>query len=100
MAPDTAFYSTTLAQFKAEVKPSIDLREKIRSLQLQTRKAIRQRDEADAHSFERISQVASAVKGDRNHGDDGALYEAMGFTRESKRVQNIRKARRRKRKHP
>jgi hypothetical protein len=40
------------------------------------------------------------VRGDPNHAADSDLYEAMGFTREITRVQNIRRARRRKRKQP
>ena len=96
-ARDTKFYSTTLAEFKEEVKPSLDVREEIRALQLRLRAALSLRRLADARSMKLIRQVGYGVAGDRNHGNNSALYEAMGYTRNSKRIQNIRKARRRQR---
>jgi hypothetical protein len=100
MARDTSFYGTTLAEFKAAVKPSLEAREEIKDLQFRLRVAIRKRNAADSISLKLISSVADGVKGDRRHGDDSALYEAMGYTRETKRIKNIRRARRRQQKRP
>jgi hypothetical protein len=97
MARKASFASMTLEQFKEAVKPSLDARKEIEELQMRLRAAIRQRNRADALSLELISYVGWGVKGDPNYGDDSALCEAMGYTRETRRIQNIRRARRRKR---
>jgi hypothetical protein len=90
----------TLVQFKAAVQPCLDRHAEVEDLRQRLRIAIRQRDVENQRVSQLISGVGSSVRGDPNHAADSDLYEAMGFTREITRVQNIRRARRRKRKQP
>jgi hypothetical protein len=91
-APDSVFYGYTLGQFKAAVRPSIATREEIRDLQRCLRTAIHSRNIADKEAMRLLDDVVNAVKGDPKHGEDGALFAAMGYVRKSAR----RKRRRRR----
>ena len=57
---------TTLDQFKAKVKPSLDCREKIASLRRQLETAIKKRQECDAASTEICTKVVNAVAATSN----------------------------------
>jgi hypothetical protein len=94
-APGSVFYGHTLAQFKAAVHASEETRALIDDLQRRLRVAIHDRDVADATSMHLCGDVVNGVKGDRDHGDDGALYAAMGYTRASVRYRRRRKKTRR-----
>jgi len=65
------------------VKPSLDARTTIESLDHQMTAAADQRDDADAVSMDTVKLVVAAVKGDPAETAKGELYEAMGFVRES-----------------
>jgi hypothetical protein len=97
LARNVAFSRMSLAQFMAEVQPSLDARAEIDNLQRQLRSAISRRESADAHSFELISRVGHAVKGDQHYGPNSFLCEEMGYTRETVRRRNIRRGMRQKR---
>ena len=45
-----------------------------------------QRDTADVESMKQVNFVVNAVKGDPTEGEDGELYEAMGYVRKSERA--------------
>jgi hypothetical protein len=96
-ARNAVFSRMSLAEFMAEVKPSLEARAEIDKLQRQLRNAISQRESADARSFELISRIGYAVKGDPGYGPNSSLCEAMGYARETARRQNIRRGMRRKR---
>ena len=97
-APRTSFWGMTLVQFKAAVQPCLDRHEEVEDLRRRLRIAIGQRNAESKRVSRLISGVGSSVRGDPNHAADSDLYEAMGFTREMTRIQNIRRAKRRKRK--
>jgi hypothetical protein len=97
-APRTSFWGMTLAQFKAAVQPCLDRHEEVIDFRRRLRIAIRQRNSENKRVAELISRVGSSVRGDPDHAADSDLYEAMGFTREMTRIQNIRRAKRGKRK--
>jgi hypothetical protein len=44
-----------------------------------------ERDTADVESNKQVLLVVNAVKGDPAEGEDGELYEAMGYVRKSER---------------
>ncbi|MDO8540160.1 MAG: hypothetical protein Q7S40_06915 [Opitutaceae bacterium] len=75
----------SLAQFKTKVKPSFDTRAEVARLQAELLAATNQRNDADAASIAVMQLVVNAVKGDPNEGEDGELYEAMGYIRQSER---------------
>ena len=87
--PTKSFAGYTLAQFEEKVKPSLDARATIDSLQSQMTIAVGQRDDADAVSLEVIKAVVNAVKGDPTETADSEFYEALGFVRESNRKSGL-----------
>lgn len=91
LAPDESLAGMTLTQFKNKVKPSQDARTVIKSLEGQLASAQNARDDADAESNRVIALVVNAVKGNPDHGEDSALYEAMGYIRKSERKSGLRR---------
>ena len=89
LAPTKSFGGMTLAQFKVKVKPSLDVRDEINTLDNQAIDAGTRRDDADVISIETTLLVVNAVKGDPEHGEDGALYAAMGYIRKSDRQSGL-----------
>ena len=81
-----SFAGMTLAQFTAKVQPSLDARAAIDTLDNQLIAAADERDTADVESMKQVSFVVNAVKGDPAEGEDGELYEAMGYVRKSERA--------------
>jgi hypothetical protein len=88
-AADATFSEVTLAQFKAKVKPSLDARASIKDLETQLEAARIDRDNADAVSTEATLAVVCSVRGDPNHGENGALYAAMGYVRKADRQSGL-----------
>ena len=80
-----SFAGKTLAEFKAAIKPSLDARAAILTLKNQLIAAVHQRKSADAASLKELRFLVNAVKGDPAEGEDGELYEAMGYVRLSER---------------
>jgi len=85
LRPSKSFAGMTLAQFKTAIKPSSDARTSIDALDNQLIAAQDQRDTADVASMAKVLLVVNAVKGDPDEGEDGELYEAMGYVRKSER---------------
>ena len=90
-AVDAKFAEMTLDEFKAKVKPSLDSREKIASLRRQLEAAIKKRQESDAASTDICTKVVNAVRGDIEHGDDSALFKALGYVPKSERRSGLRR---------
>lgn len=93
LAPAGTFAGLTLAQFKNRVKSSLDARDSLANLDDQCTAAIIARDDADKVSQDTLNKVVSAIKGDVDHGEDSALYEAMGYVRRSNRKSGLRRVR-------
>ena len=89
LRPAKQFAGMTLAQFTAKVQPSLDTRATIDGLEEQKKVAMDQRDKADTASNEQLLLVVNAVKGDPDEGEDGELYEAMGYVRKSDRKSGL-----------
>jgi hypothetical protein len=79
----------TLTQFKNKVKPSFDARASIVNLQDQLTAALNARDDADVETSKAVALVVHSVKGDPEEGEDGELYEAMGYVRKSERKSGL-----------
>ena len=84
-AKDTLFGKMTLGQYKAKVKPSLDARDTIKSLETQMTAAINAREDADVVTVATNQIVVNGVVGDVEFGEDSDLYEAMGYVRKSER---------------
>jgi hypothetical protein len=91
LRPTKSFAGMTLVQFTAKVQPSLDARDAIDTLDNQIIAAADQRDTADVESMKQVNFVVNAVKGDPAEGEDGELYEAMGYIRKSERASGLTK---------
>lgn len=85
LAPNKSFGGMTLAQLKAAVKPSFDIREELRVLDSQTQAKQIERDNADAETLRRVQLVVNGVIGDPEEGPDSDLYAGFGYRRKSER---------------
>jgi hypothetical protein len=85
LRPAKQFSGLTLDKFKETAQRSIDIRVAMAELESRLRALAAQRVSADAVTDEMSLSIVHAVKGDREEGEDGELYEAMGFTRKSLR---------------
>jgi hypothetical protein len=97
LAPDKTFGGMTLAQFEAAAAPSRAARQKIGALETQLSEAYAERDSADEAFEAKAKLVVAGVRADPTEGDDSALYEAFGYTRDSERKTGLT---RRKRNEP
>jgi hypothetical protein len=86
LRPAKSFAGMTLAQFTTKIQPSLDARDLIDTLDNQLIAAADERDIADVESMKQVNFVVNAVKGDPTEGEDGELYEAMGYVRKSERA--------------
>ncbi len=86
LRPAKTFAGMTLAQFTTKVQPSLDARGQIDTLDNQMTAAMDERDIADVESNKQLLLVVNAVKGDPAEGEDGELYDAMGYVRKSERA--------------
>jgi len=87
-----AFADLTLDQFREKTAPSLTTRATIARLENELVAAQNQRDDADAVSLEAVQLVVNAIKGDPAEGEDGELYEAMGYVRKSERKSGLHRA--------
>lgn len=85
LRPAKSFAGLTLDGFRTTVQPSFDARAEIENLRAQMKLAIARRKAADEVSFAALRRVVFGVIADRQEGDDGALYAAMGYVRKSLR---------------
>ena len=90
--PRATIGGLTLEQLKAKVKPSLDARSTIKQLDIQGKETQIERKLADATSLAVVQNVANAVKGDENFGEDSALYAAVGYVRKSDRKSGFPRA--------
>lgn len=92
LRPGKTFAGLTLAQFKDAVKPGTDARAEIAALENQLLVAQSNRAKASKAALAAALLVVNAVKGDPEEGEDGELYEAMGYVRRSERSSGLHRA--------
>jgi hypothetical protein len=88
-AQDASFAGMTLAQFKVKVKPSLDARDLVSTLERQLAAARVERNNADVVSLGITASVVNSVKGDLNHGENSALYASFGYVRKVDRKSGL-----------
>jgi len=88
-APNDTFFATTLAQYKARVQLSRDARTLVANLEQQLAAAINDRNRVDEENLALEKNVAKAIAGDPNHGDNSDLYEGTGRIRKSERKSGL-----------
>lgn len=80
-----SFAGLNLEEFKAAIKPSLDAREAVTVADNNYTAAIVLRDNADVAARRIVNRVVAAVVADKDEGDNGELYKAMGYVRRSER---------------
>ncbi len=85
LRPAKQFSGLTLEKLKETAQPSLDVRAEMAELESRLRALAAQRGSADSVTDAAVLSVVHGVKGDQEEGEDGELYEAMGFTRKSLR---------------
>jgi hypothetical protein len=89
LAPDKIFGGMSLAQFEAALAPARDARQRIEDLDNQRTQAVADRQAADEVAHVRMQQLVNGVRADPDFGPDSALYEALGYTRDSERKSGL-----------
>jgi hypothetical protein len=79
LAPSATFAGMTLAEFRTAVDPSKAERIRTAELEAELSGAAGRRALADLNTNEKLKLVVAAVKGDPTHGENSALYRAMGY---------------------
>jgi hypothetical protein len=93
LRPNKSFGGMTLADFKAQVQPTFETRVTLANLESQITAARDQRDDADRETERLIGRVVNGVRADPDEGEDGELYEAMGYKRRSERQSGLTRKR-------
>lgn len=89
VAPASNFAGMTLAQFESQVEPSMTERNRVVELEAALAAALGRRAEADINTNEKLKLVVAAVKGDPAHGENSALYRAMGYVPMAERASGL-----------
>jgi hypothetical protein len=98
LRPGKSFGGMTLDEYKRIVQPSLDSRARIAALEAMLVAERATRDELDRTSMPATRRAVDGVMGDPEEGEDGAVYEAMGFVRSSENRRGlVRRVGRRKR---
>jgi len=79
LSPTSNFAGMTLAEFKTAVESSKTERIRTAELEAELAGAAGRRALADLSTNEKLKLVVAAVKGDPAHGENSALYRAMGY---------------------
>ncbi len=87
--PDKSFGGMTLAQFKAAVEPSFSVRREIDETDTHLKSLQADREHADDASLSKLRLVVNGILADPDLGPDSALYEALGYVRDSDRKSGL-----------
>src|SRR2546426_8035251 len=85
LRPKKSFAGMTLAQFKTRVQASLGVRDSIASLRSELQEQFKKRQDIDRTSTQACLNVANAVRGDVEEGEDSGFYKALGYIPKSER---------------
>jgi len=89
LRPTKSFAGMSLTEFTAHVQPSLDARAEEADFEERRKVAVTKRDKADALALPIVARVVAAVIADEAEGEDGELYEQMGYVRKSERKSGL-----------
>ena len=92
MRPRKSFAGLTLEDFRAVVRPALEVRDDIEQLHYRLRSMFLRREVADKAAMHAMKRITCAVLADPAEGDDGEFYGALGFVRKSERKKLVRRA--------
>jgi hypothetical protein len=79
LAPEDEFHGMNASEFREAVRPVLEVRERMRVLEVEMAALLQQRLMVDEKCHRLAMSVASAVRGTREHGPNSPLYAAMGY---------------------
>lgn len=85
MCPHKRFCGLTLDELRTIIRPALKAREEIEELEHRIRSAFGKRSEADAAASSALRRMVHGVLADPEEGEDGVLYEALGYVPKRKR---------------
>jgi hypothetical protein len=85
LCPHKRFCGLTLDELRTIIRPALKAREEIEELENRIRSAFAKRDEADAAASSALRRMVHGVLADPEEGEDGVLYEALGYVPKRKR---------------
>ena len=88
-AEGDSFAGQTLPQFLLKVKPALDRRAEIESLEQQLTLARQNRNNSDDVSMEMCQTVMDKMKSHPSHGANSALYKTMGYVPKNERKSGL-----------
>ncbi len=91
-APEATFANRSLAQFEAETAEAVEVRERIKTAQTRLAGLIGERRNADLAMNDLMILIAHAVRGAPEHGENSALYRALGFIPKNERRSGLKRA--------
>ena len=89
LAPDQKFADVTLEEFRAQIAPSIEVREQMKLLQQELSSLGVKRSLVDTVSHQLASRVVASVLCTQAFGDHSPLYHAMGYVTASRRASGL-----------
>ena len=85
MCPHKRFCGLTLDELRTFIRPALKAREEIEELENRVRAALAKRHDADTAARSAMRRMVLGVLADPEEGEDGVLYEALGYVPKHKR---------------
>jgi len=89
VAPNAKFAGLALEEFKTEVAPAFEERDKLAAAEAAISALRRSSTDAARKGNALGLMVVSSVRGDRGYGPDSPLYSALGYKRQSERSSGL-----------
>ena len=86
-----SFYGMTLEEFALRVKPSLDARAELDTIDEHRNATAVRRDVSDVDVMDLIQRIVNAIKADADEGEDGEVYAALGYVRKAHRTNGRRR---------
>ena len=94
MCPHKRFCGLTLDELRTLIRPALQTREEIEDLESRIRAALAKRHDADAAASSAMRRMVFGVLADPEEGEDGVLYEALGYVPKRKRRSGLTRKKR------
>jgi hypothetical protein len=89
LAPEKKFGNKTAADLEIQVNKSLAPRQRLEEIADEKTEQIALRESEDIKTQKMIDSMVAGVVSDDDYGDDSALYEAMGYVRNSQRKSGL-----------
>lgn len=84
-APDAIFGKLTLSQFEEQSNVPLEVRQRLLDAETKASGLRLERNQADQAFNKLVLNIANAIRGNDEHGEDSALYRSLGYVAKSER---------------